>query len=795
MNKTVFTSFTILCLLSTVFLAGLAFDIKPVKASGTIYIRANGLIDPPTAPISTVDNITYTFTNNINDSIVIERSNIVVDGIGYTLQGTSGTGIDLTGRSNVTIRKINIKDFIYAIYVNSTYCNITENNIANNYYGIYLLYSSNNRISGNNIANNIDGICINSSSGNNIDGNNIEANNHYGISLSYSSNNDIYGNTIANQSWGAGSSGGILLDSCSDNRISTNSLTNNSDGIELWDSSNNSVFKNHIANSELGTILWDSSNNTFYHNNFIDSLWQVWIPGGTSTNVWDDGYPSGGNYWSDHACVGNPSNGSQPYIIDHNNIDHYPFQDTDGWLKVHNVDTGLDYATIQEAINASETLDGHTILVDAGIYYEHVVVNKSLSLFGEDSSTTVIDGNYTGNIVTITASHVNITNFTIQNSGGCLNSGILICDLSTNNSISDNIITNNYAGIEFYLASNYNYVSGNLITNNDIGIEICYSTNNKIVGNNIIANSWSGIEIAKISNHTIIYGNKVIDNQVGIRLQDSSYNQIYHNSFINNTQQAWTDSVNFWDDSYPSGGNYWSNYVGTDQFSGPYQNAIGYDWIGDSPYIINQNNTDRYPLMHPFVPETEEMRISYRNLLLKFAELHFDLKALNSTYYELLDAQRQLISQFRSLNSTYSQLLDNYSQLLRGFDTLNASYTSLQNSYHDLQADLDALKMSYGSLDLRYNNLQANFDSLNSSYNDLRLSYNQLNSSYTNLQSLYSQLNSSFTSLQKDQKTIINGLDTIRNLMYVFIAIMVIFTVATAYLAMRKPKIKPPPPP
>jgi len=52
----------------------------------------------------------------------------------------------------------------------------------------------------------------------------------------------------------------------------------------------------------------------------------------SSANVWDDGYPSGGNFWSDHVCVGNPSDGSQPYVIDENNTDHYPFQDPNGWL-------------------------------------------------------------------------------------------------------------------------------------------------------------------------------------------------------------------------------------------------------------------------------------------------------------------------------------------------------------------------------------------------------------------------------------------------------------------------------
>lgn len=51
--------------LLTVSMLTLAFNIQPVEASGTIYIRPDGSIEPSTAPISTVDNITYIFTDDI----------------------------------------------------------------------------------------------------------------------------------------------------------------------------------------------------------------------------------------------------------------------------------------------------------------------------------------------------------------------------------------------------------------------------------------------------------------------------------------------------------------------------------------------------------------------------------------------------------------------------------------------------------------------------------------------------------------------------------------------------------
>ncbi|MEM0493468.1 MAG: NosD domain-containing protein, partial [Candidatus Thermoplasmatota archaeon] len=78
---------------------------------------------------------------------------------------------------------------------------------------------------------------------------------------------------------------------------------------------------------------------------------------------------------------------------------------------------------------------------------------------------------------------------------------------------------------------------------------------------------------------------------------------IYHNDFINNTYSAYDETIdlNTWDDGYPSGGNYWSDYTGDDQFSGPEQNNPGSDGIGDTPYTTDDgNNQDNYPLMSPF---------------------------------------------------------------------------------------------------------------------------------------------------------------------------------------------------
>jgi len=94
-----------------------------------------------------------------------------------------------------------------------------------------------------------------------------------------------------------------------------------------------------------------------------------------------------------------------------------------------------------------------------------------------------------------------------------------------------------------------------------------------------------------------ISSNHIINNLFGIGLYESSENNISHNVFSNNYQVEGFLSFNTWDAGYPSGGNLWSDFTGEDLYSGPNQNIDGIDRICDTPYVIDEDNLDRYPLM------------------------------------------------------------------------------------------------------------------------------------------------------------------------------------------------------
>lgn len=143
-------------------------------------------------------------------------------------------------------------------------------------------------------------------------------------------------------------------------------------------------------------------------------------------------------------------------------------------------------------------------------------------------------------------------------------------------------------------------IMDSLIRYNNYGFRLINSSNNILAGNTVSHCHESGIRLYESSNNEIFH-NTVSDQPIGLYARYSSNNTISHNNFFNNTHEdvshPFPSLVNVWDLGYPLGGNYWSDYNGSDSYSGPYQNESGSDGIGDTPYIIDDYNNDSYPIM------------------------------------------------------------------------------------------------------------------------------------------------------------------------------------------------------
>ncbi len=264
-----------------------------------------------------------------------------------------------------------------------------------------------------------------------------------------------------------------------------------------------------------------------------------------------------------------------------------------------------NYTMIQYAIN--DAVDGDTVFVydESSPYYENVIVDKSISLIGENKLTTFINARRDGSVISIFSDWVYISGFTIQNCGRIHpNAGIYVNEVS-HTFIVDNIISdNNYYGI-LLSKSLFSNISKNLITeNNDIGI---YDIGEHGIGNNtitwnIITYNYVGIRMDH-SAYNIVTNNSIVYNkQYGIFAEGAHDLLFHHNDVINPYLNAFSNSKdNSWDNGYPLGGNYWSDYDGIDNYHGPNQDIPGSDGIGDTPYtnFYEWERKDHYPLMSP----------------------------------------------------------------------------------------------------------------------------------------------------------------------------------------------------
>jgi parallel beta-helix repeat protein len=256
--------------------------------TGVIYIRPDGQVSPATAPISNSGNSYYTLTADVYVPLLIGRDNIVIDGANHALQGTweyGSQGVDLTGRSNVTVKNLEIAGFDYGVYLSSASNNvISQNDFTDNYCAIWIVVSSNDNI---------------------ISGNNVEDNEMWALFLKESSNN----------------------------KISENQFTSHANYTIYVRHSNYTTFSgNYIADNQIGIYFYEASDNVLYHNSFVNNGAENnmgAVSNSDSTNTFDNGEE--GNYWSnyeeaypDAEELAGSGIWNTPYVIDEYNQDNHP---------------------------------------------------------------------------------------------------------------------------------------------------------------------------------------------------------------------------------------------------------------------------------------------------------------------------------------------------------------------------------------------------------------------------------------------------------------------------------------
>jgi len=482
----------------------------------------------------------------------------------------------------------------YVCLVNCTCITVKDLNLTNNRHGVDLVLTKNSIVRNVNATNNaLDGILLYEGSSNNTVTGCTSVNNSYGIRLVGAKNNTVSSNVATNNTVN-----GIYLRDSNNNTVASNWILDSGlNGISLGGpegSHNNRIINNWATNNTgQGIGLWNSLNNTVVGN---------WAVNNTRNGIYL--YNSSRNIVSANVASNNSVNGiSMSKSLNNIVVDNWAVNNT--WVGIglwHSVGN-----TVKSNI-AENNRDNGIYVYDStynAILNNWALNNRWNGISISESSNNIIHGN-------------TVMNNTRQ--------GIGSWDSSSNTVSSNWAESNMLNGFYFWNSTDYIVVSNWALDNGYHGIAIDKSRKNLIGSNMVANNTWQGIILWHSVNNTIrsnlaqnnedngfylynstsntITGNTAIRNKrYGIWTYDASNNLIYNNDFVDNkVKQAYnTDSMNIWDKGYEYGGNYWSDYIGKDEFSGPNQNVTGSDGIGDTPYVIDKNNQDRYPRMTTLV--------------------------------------------------------------------------------------------------------------------------------------------------------------------------------------------------
>jgi parallel beta-helix repeat protein len=356
------------------------------------------------------------------------------------------------------------------------------------------------------------------------------------------------------------------------------------------------------------------------------------------------------------------------------------------------------------------------------------------------------------------------------------------------NTLSTNQVSNCYDFGIWMSKSEQNTVTKNEVYSSRIGIYLSNSIRNTIEGNILRNNIQFGLRLDNTT-ESLIYSNILSENFLAAVLAYYSNNNTFFHNNCNSIHEVFAsaNSTNLFD--LNGEGNYWSDYNGTDSNS---------DALGDSPYIIDANNQDRYPLMGNFsVFKVAYAEISYdllfisNSVISQFAfnetikMLQFNTTNFNeTTSFCRITIPEQLINRphvvivnkveinVTSLisNATCTSLYFVYNQdsqvkiLSKPYYELWVDYTNLRSEYYNLTDKFRQLEDNFTKLSDEYLNLnstnrslqenlsllQSKYDILYQQFLDADFKLTNLSLNYSNLLAQHELLNINFTTLQLD---------------------------------------------
>ncbi len=419
--------------------------------------------------------------------------------------------------------------------------------------------------------------------------------NHVNISYAYVGLYVATSFATVNDSFFYRNEAAIGLMAGTDNVIRNNTLFNSTYcGIVVWQSTSNELIGNNATrNGDTGVWLDETSGNLVQQNTLYRNYWNgIRIGGGSTDNVvventilesqlyqgvgiWD----SHDNFILNNTIRRNNNNGVYVESSSGNNISWNEISDS---LNYHGISLYNADSNVMIGNHIFDVwLDGvYMSSAPGNRIYNNTIHDNWEGVYMFDSWMSEIRGN------SISANSNGITSWSS----------------SWSDIVSNNISQNTNIGM--YLEDNNNYLE---ITNNSFflnsGSAVFASLSDQVtVSGNDFYGNLRGVNLVDSSNVSMFENNFAFNSWYGVDLTSSRDISVYHNNFIGNANQAGDDlaAENEWDDGYPSGGNYWDDYGGIDIRSGPNQNLPGSDWIGDSPYVIDMDSQDEFPLMYPF---------------------------------------------------------------------------------------------------------------------------------------------------------------------------------------------------